>query len=365
MKKANILLIIFLSFLTNTYGQNDNWVALKYPRVNVFGRAVEYPLKDNDITFTPHSAPILNLQYNDDPSSTEKTEYNERFREFMSPFFESKKLKISSVNARNIKARELDFGSVNRLQLGKVYVFSALVADSVDITVTYKKENNFEYSKFISAVLSVVTTSKVVETIQNISDTMGSVSSKNNDSSSYTMTLRNPNLCYKIKLLRYKGLNRHDWSIYGKSFQNANDNGARPAKFLLQYTDEEDKNFSNEHYPDTWGGGDPKNYLFKLIAKKNENDSLRLYIQYKVSLGGDWTDYKVTPRFANGKVYYKMDGQSVYSFDIKKGIIKYVSFKINALQKDETSIEVFNWKNRESERLTWMQYPEIKVEYLK
>jgi hypothetical protein len=124
-------------------------------------------------------------------------------------------------------------------------------------------------------------------------------------------------------------------------------------------------NYSNEQYPEYWGPKDPKEYLFRLIAKKNENDSLRLYIQYKVSLGGGWTDYKVIPRFTNGKIYYKMEGQSIYNFDYKQNIIKFVSFRINAIQKDEKSIEIINWKNRINEHLTWMQYPEIEVEYLK
>jgi hypothetical protein len=129
----------------------------------------------------------------------------------------------------------------------------------------------------------------------------------------------------------------------------------------LQYTDAEDMNYSSGQYPEYWGPKDPIDYLFRLVAKKNENDSLRLYIQYKVSVGGDWTEYPVPARFVNGKIYYRMEGQGVYSFDIKQNIMKFVTFRVNAVQNDEKTIEVINWKNRINDYLTWMQYPEYKL----
>lgn len=367
MKKSFFLLVVLI-FISNSYYSQTNWITLTNPESNIFGRAVT-DLNNGDLNFTPHIPQLSVGKLDESQSSDEINEYNEKFKSFISKYFASNKFSVAEVKAKKLVIKSLNIEDVKKLALGNKYIFSAISADSVTVIIKSKKSTDFDYSKALKDIAGVITTNKTVEIVTKILPFLDNISTKNKDSISYKMVLVNPNVYYKVKLIKYKGITRHDWeNRYWKSFNNPNGriksdrkDGLEPS-FNLIYTPMEDKSTSNANYPEVWGGGDPKHILFRLRAKKINNE-LKLFIQYTGSMGGGWNDYEVKSEIIDGKKYWKLDRTLIYSFEIRN-VTKLVYIQVRGEENEKDVITIKNWGSTMQDKLTFMQYPEIKFEYI-
>lgn len=350
-----------------------NWITLNLPQSNIFGRQVS-SIQNGDIDFKPLSPNIENIKLDLSESSDEINEYNQQFKNFITKYFSSENFSVFEVKAKKLVIKSLSYESIKKLTSGDKYIFSALSADSVEIVVKRKKTVDFDYSKAIRDVTSAITSDKAVEIVTKIIPFLDNISSNRSDSVSYKMTLANPNVYYKVKLIKFKGITNHDWdNRYWKNFKNPNGrivnrtDGLEPT-FNLIYTPLEDKNSTLPPlYPEVWGSGDPKDKKVRLTAKK-VNDELKLFIQYTNTIDGAWNDFEVKSETINGKKYWKLDRALIYSFEIKKilgKITKLVYVQIRGEENGKDTIMIKSWGSSIQDKLTFMQYPEMKFKYLK
>lgn len=367
MKKSFLLLVVLI-FISNSYYSQTNWITLKNPESNIFGRAV-VDITNGDLNFSPHTPPLLIEKLDESQSSDEISEYNEKFKSFITKYFTSNKFSVAEVTAKKLVIKSLNIDDVRKLDLGNKYIFSAISADSVTVTIKTKKSTNVDYSKALKDIASILTKNKTVEIVTKIIPFLDNISTQNKDSISYKMVLANPNVYYKVKLIKYKGITKHDWeNRYWKSWSNPNgrirsdrQDGLEPT-FNLIYTPLEDKSISTAIYPEVWGGGDPKHILFRLRVKKINND-LKLFIQYTGSIGSGWSDYEIIPEVVDGKKYWKLDRTLIYSFDIRN-VTKLVYIQVRGEENAKDIVTIKNWGSTIQDKLTFMQYPEIKFEYI-
>lgn len=346
-----------------------NWITLNYPQSDIFGKAV-INVEKGDINFNPLKPKIENFKLDESQSSDEMNEYNQQFKNFISKYFTSEKFSITEVKAKKLVIKSLNYETVKRLSTGDKYIFSALSADSVEVTVKSKKSKDVNYSKAIKDIAGLITGEKAAEVVTKIIPLLDSISTSKNDTLSYKMTLANPNVYYKVKLVKFKGITRHDWdNRYWKSFANPNgriksrNDGLEPT-FNLVYTPLEDKNSTLPPiYPEVWGSGDPKDKKVRLTAKKINNE-LKLFIQYTNSVDGAWNDYEVKSETIDGKKYWKLDRTLIYSFEIRN-ITKLVYVQVRGEENGKDTIMIKSWGNSIQDKLTFMQYPEMKFKYLK
>lgn len=363
-------LLFIATFCTSilAYSQT-NWITLNYPQSDIFGKAV-INVEKGDINFNPLKPKIENFKLDESQSSDEMNEYNQQFKNFISKYFTSEKFSITEVKAKKLVIKSLNYETVKRLSTGDKYIFSALSADSVEVTVKSKKSKDVNYSKAIKDIAGLITGEKAAEVVTKIIPLLDNISTSKNDTLSYKMTLANPNVYYKVKLVKFKGITRHDWdNRYWKSFANPNgriksrNDGLEPT-FNLVYTPLEDKNSTLPPiYPEVWGSGDPKDKKVRLTAKKINNE-LKLFIQYTNSVDGAWNDYEVKSETIDGKKYWKLDRTLIYSFEIRN-ITKLVYVQVRGEENGKDTIMIKSWGNSIQDKLTFMQYPEMKFKYLK
>jgi hypothetical protein len=358
-----------LLFLTTLAYSQTNWITLSYPQSDIFGKAV-LNIEKGDLNFLPHVPPFKTTKLDESTSSDEVNEYNEKFKSFISKYFSSAKFSVTEVKAKKLVIKSLNIQDVKKLSSGSKYIFSAISADSVEVIVKSKKSKDVDYTKAIKDISSLITGDKAVEVVTKIIPFFDSISTHREDSLSYKMVLANPNVYYKVKLIKYKGITKHDWeNRYWKNFTNPNGiiksnrkDGLQPT-FNLIYTPLETQNSTPSIYPEVWGGGDPKHIRFRLCTKKVDGE-LKLYIQHTGSIDGTWNDYEVKSETVDGKKYWKLDRALIYSFEIGK-ITKLVYIQVRGEENGKDTIMIKSWGSSMQDKLTFMQYPEVKFEYLK
>lgn len=369
---TKIFLLITTLVCTSLSYSQSNWITLSYPQSDIFGKAVN-GLQNGDLNFTPLKPKIENIKLDESQSSDEMNEYNQQFKNFISKYFSSEKFSLTQVKAKKLIIKSLNYETIKKLTTGDKYIFSALSADSVEVIVKSKKSKDVNYSKAIKDIAALIKGDKVVEVVTKIIPLFDSISTHKEDTLSFKMTLANPNVYYKVKLIKFKGITRHDWdNKYWKNFSNPN--GIiktrtdvaivdQPA-FNLVYTPLEDKNSTVPPiYPEVWGGGDPKDKKVRLTTKKINNE-LKLFIQYTNSIDGAWNDYEVQSETIDGKKYWKLDRILIYSFEIGN-ITKLVYVQVRGEENGKDTIMIKSWGSSLQDKLTFMQYPEMKFKYLK
>lgn len=369
---AKLFLLITTLLCTSVAYAQTNWLTLNYPQSDIFGKAVEN-IQKGDLNFKPLKPKIVNVKLDESQSSDEINEYNQQFKNFISKYFSSEKYLLTEVKAKKLVIKSLNYETVKRLTSGDKYIFSALSADSVEIIIKSKKLKDVNYSKAIKDIAGLITGDKAVEVVTKIIPFFDSLSTHKDDTISYKMTLANPNVYYKVKLIKFIGITKHDWdNKYWKNFRNPN--GiiktrtdvaiADQPTFNLVYTPSEDKNSTLPPiYPEVWGGGDPKDKKVRLTAKKVNNE-LKLFIQYTNTIDGGWNDYEVKAETVEGKKYWKLDRTLIYSFEIGK-VTKLVYVQVRGEENGKDTIIIKSWGSSLQDKLTFMQYPEMKFQYLK
>lgn len=227
-----------------------------------------------------------------------------------------------------------------------------------------------DLSRAIKNVSSLIKSENIAEVVP----LLDSINYSKMDSVFYRITLINPNIFYKVKIVSLKKL-KHYWGKYYKYFNSPTSSITSPSDsqtsgikrpknippaFLLIYTPLEDLNQSYELYPEFWGK-DRTEVRFKLIIREVNGD-LKLYISYtKGEANNTWVDYEVISKVVSGKKYWILDRKLVYYFDYKD-ITKLVYITLKAQQIDDHTIKVSNYID--TRRLSFMQYPALEFSYI-
>ncbi|MBW4888483.1 hypothetical protein KXQ82_02100 [Mucilaginibacter sp. HMF5004] len=367
MKTKNHLLVLLIMLSFNAFSQSQ-WLRLNYPQSNILGKGV-ISYRAGEITFKLDGDNIENPQIDNSISADELSEYNQEYKNFITKYFSINRYKITQVKAKKMVIKSLNYVSLLKMNVGSNYVYSGLSADSVEVTVKTRKDNKFNYSKVLKDVTSIITAGQEVSIVSKIIPLLDSISSESKDSVSYKMLVANPDVFYKVKIVKLLNGSSHDWNkyfLYFSSNLHVRDDGQNAptnidSTFELEWTPNETRNASYSRYPEFWGK-DRKDVEFRLLTKKISND-LRLFISYKSGkFSNNWVNIEVPYSVIDNKRYWNMDRQLVYTFEFKN-VIKLVYVQIRAYQKNDNVITIIS--SDSGDKQTFMQYPEVSLEYIK
>lgn len=360
----NLFIYLFLLSI-ESLGQKG-WLDLKTPQTEIIGKCAKY--KNGEIDFNPIVPRVFSGEYEIAQGPNSKEEYNQYFRNLFTKYYQIDKNKSLEINSKNLVIKSLKLDDVMRLTSKNGYVYSGITADSVEIIVKTKKESTSNLSIINDLTKAINLNPAFALKIDQIIPLIDSVSYTRNDSISYRVTISNPNVFYKIKIIQFKQITKRNWNQYYKYWNSPslpNTSGhTPPPSFKLIYTYDELNNNSNEIYPEFWGTRDNKQYTLKFRLMKEDND-LNLYIIIKNSSFYGSHSIKLSSKTIEGKKYWNLDQQFVDSFEFNK-VIKLVYVTLRAKQLDENTVEVTNWQNLMdfNGKRTYLQYPEFKFKYL-
>jgi hypothetical protein len=366
MKKTNILILV--SLIIFGCKSQQSWLSLNYPQSDIIGKPVE-SFKNGDINYSPILPSVFSTKLDESQSSDDIVEYNEQFKNFITKYFNKNKYKVTEIKAHKLQIKSLNISDVQNMEVGKKYIYSGLSADSVKITIKLKKETNVDYTKVVKDISGLITSAKIIADKSNVLSLFDSISSQKKDSIYLKTTIANPNIYFKIKMIKYKKSDNHDWEKYWKSFTNSRARIRNPIStdpdnsFNLIYTPNELQNYTDWIFPEFWGPWDRKDVNFRLIAKKN-NGELKLFIEKKEgNLNNKIIPIEIPSTIVNGKKYWKFDRSLVHTFE-KKNKTKLVYIQIRAEENGSDTIKVLSWFPLIKDKLTFMQYPEVKLNYV-
>lgn len=360
----------FVLIISESYGQD--WITLKTPQSGLLGAPVK-KVKNGDINFNfalkYDKAPSVETRQGPDNS----TEYENMFRNFTTKYFNSTKTSVQTVNAHNLKVRYLSQESIDQLQIGGKYVYEGISADSVTITIASKKEFSADISKAIKDISSTITNPSATGIIEKIAPILDSISYTKNDSIHYKVTIKNPNVYYKVKIIKLKkttNVCNCDWEKNCFLYFVNKENDDFPRKIILTDDFIGEKSTTLSRYPE-FCGKDRKEvqYQLKLIQNK-DTKKLHLYVYGTSSKVNNPMEEKLEVPFRdNGEIReWRLDRTFLYRYS-KKGIIKNVYIEVSARQTGEKTIEIINWKEGTNSfgnnALTTLKYPEFKAKYVK
>lgn len=363
-----ILTLSLLVLESTVFGQD--WITMPVPRSGILGAPVS-KIKNGD--------PNLNfgIRYDKNPkidtaeSAESITEYKEQFRNFITKYFNTSKVTIATTEAFKLKIRTLSQETIDKLQVGAKYVYEGIAADSVEFTLSAKKEFSADISKAVKDIAGQITGQQATDIVEKIVPFLDSISYTRNDSIYYKVTVKNPNVYYKIKVIQLKKVGNPcncDWEkncfLY---FVNKAENNDFPRTIRLEDDFTNEKSTTVSRYPE-FCGKDRKDVQYFLKVEKG-NDGLHLWIyQSNANVDNSAVQYKEVPFRDNvGKREWRLNRTFLYRFD-KNGIIKNVFIEVSARQVNENSLDIINWKEGTNSlgdnALSCLKYPEFKGKYV-
>jgi len=387
MKKQAITLTLLIFSTAFVFGQD--WITMTTPQSAILGAPVS-KIKNGDINFDFKITYDKNPSIDTRESAESKTEYEEKFRSFITKYFNTSKVTLQTITANNLKVRTLSQESINKLQVGAKYIYEGLAADSVTITLSSKKEFSSDISKAVKDIASVITGPQASQIVEKITPFLDSISYSQSDSIYYKLTVKNPNVYYKvkvIKLIKNGNLCNCDWEtncfLYfanreintrGMQDQNLSYNpyGNFPRTIKLEDDFSGEKNTTLSRYPE-FCGKDLKDVQYFLRVKKDDK-GLHLWVYEKDATlgGGDKPKIEVPyqDNISGGQTIrlWRLDRTYLYRFT-KGGIIKTVSIEVSARQTGENSLDIINYTEKTGgsgvKSLTCLKYPEFKGKYVR
>lgn len=357
----SIALISTMLFTSLTVFGQASWIELKHPQSGILGKLVT-SINGGDLQYEPifSNKGLTTESYE---SAENIDDYREKMGAFFSKLFETKSLKIKNVSIRKMVIKSLSMEAVKTLTPGSKYVYEAISADTIVITITKSRSVDVKIEEIVKMVGDNITggSSEVVSKLLPIFEDM---SYTHKDSVQYKMTIANPNVYYKVRVIEYQNIVKTDWNNYWLYFLDFHKGKEvkkqSKTKLIVDATGIQSQ--TDPLYPEFWGV-DNTDLQFKIELKK-ENDKLKLYILGKgLDFSGNWKIVKEIPDV--GDNVWRLDRELVYSFPYK-GVTKKVYVQCIAKMVDDNSIEIINWVGN-SKRLnsakTFMQYPEIKFVY--
>ena len=190
MKKQFTLFFLTI-FCVSCFAQQVKWVDLKYPQSGVLGRGIQ-KVNNGDQVWDPLSE-NYNLKFNTYTSADEITEYANKFRSFISKFFNFEKTKIKSITVKKLLVKSLDLESIQQMSSGTKFAYEGLTADTVIVTVSVKKNTEVDIEKLADNIANTLNANST-EVVWKIVPFLDSMSYKSADSLTYKLAIYNPNV---------------------------------------------------------------------------------------------------------------------------------------------------------------------------
>lgn len=360
MKKSITLIATLLLISLTVFGQTS-WIELKYPQSGILGRLVT-SINNGDLQYEPISSNkgLITESYE---SAESIEDYRERMGTFFSKLFETKNLKIKNVSIKRMVIKSLSMAAVQTLTPGSKYVYEAISADTIVVTITKSRSVEVQIDE-IAKMVGNNLASGSAEVLSKLLPIFEDMSYAHKDSVQYKMTIANPNVYYKVRVIEYQNIVNINWNKYWLYFLDFNKGkevkNQATTKLVVDATGIQSQ--TAPFYPEFWGA-DNTDVQFKIELKK-ENGKLKLYILAKgIDFSGNWKIVKEIPNVDDN--VWRLDRELVYSFAYK-GVTKKVYVQCIAKKVDDNSIEIINWvgnRKQLNSAKTFMQYPEIKFEY--
>ncbi|MDD2987303.1 hypothetical protein [Flavobacterium sp.] len=369
MKKTLITLLVIIAGQLTTKAQD--WITLTTPQSGILGAPVK-EIKNGDLNFN------FGLKYDKNPaidireSAESITEYQEKFRNFVTKYFNTSKVSLQTTNAYSLKVRSLNQEAIDNLQVGGKYVYEGISADSVTITLSAKKEFNADISKALKDISAAITSPEAAPIIEKVAPFIDSIRYERNDSVFYKITVKNPNVYYKVKVIKLKkngNICNCDWEkrcfLY---FVNRDATNDFPRTIRLENDFTGEKSTTISRYPE-FCGRDRKDVQYYLKVEKDDN-GLHLYVYAtNANVNSSAQRFLEVPyRDNNGNREWRLNRTFLYRFD-KGGVIKNVFIEVSARQSSENSLDILNWREGTNSfgdnALTALKYPEFKGKYVK
>lgn len=165
MKKIAFTLTMLTTFSATGFSQD--WITMTTPQSAVLGAPVTQ-IKKGDINFN------FALKYDKNPgietreSAESIQEYQDKFRNFVTKYFNTSKAFIQTISANNLKVRYLSQETIDKLQVGAKYIYEGIAADSVTITLSSKKEFSADISKAVKDISSAITGPQATQIVEKV-----------------------------------------------------------------------------------------------------------------------------------------------------------------------------------------------------
>jgi hypothetical protein len=370
MKLYSLLFIVLIS----NYSQAQSWVELKDPQAGILGHGV-VSLKNGDVALEP-------FEQLDDPkidvyqSADFIEDYTNKYRKFITLFTTAEKWNISHFIVYKASIKSINAQDVAKMKSNVKYIYEGYSADSMELTISRKREVNIDYGKAVKSIFNAMTksilTGAAVTKIADVLPVLDSIRSEKKDSIIYTCKIKSPNVFFKVKAIKFIDFVKHDWDSYIKYFDNLKTKVGRNGWIPDETKDLKLDALNMEtlsQYPEFWGANDITTVRFKFGLRKKQGEEIKLYVLHteNVVKNSVWIPMELEPTITDehNLRHWNMDRLFVYSFNYS-GIRKYIYVSIIADQVDANTIRITNWvrNGKKYEAKTFMKYPEMKFAYV-
>lgn len=365
MKKLYSFLVLWIFLSTQLFSQNY-WIELKYPMTGILGKEVK-KINKGDIIWEPKSdsRSISHITYE---SADEINDYKNKFRSVFLSFINSNKTKIRSISIRKLVIKQVDPESMDKLTIGRRYVYEGISADTVLVELSTVRELNLDIDELAGAVTTAMNKHSTEE-VKRIIPLLDSSSYVRKDSIHYKMLIVNPNVYHKVRIISLFKLDASYELSYDERYQSFPYKGDHEKSSNILKVDatgifsETDAIFPYYYSPIKREGKIPiKNVKFKLALRKIDNELKLFALVQPADLDGSWVELMEIPYVVeDNKRIWRLDRKRVYSFSYR-GSHKSVYLKVTARQIDNSSVEIINWHGRDGRidnAYTYIQYPDV------
>ncbi len=368
--KTILKICIMSLFMTSlAFGQKTDWITLTTPQSGILGAPIKN-VKNNDLNFD------FGIKYDKNPSietrqsAESKSEYEDKFRNFTTKYFNSTKTSIQNITAYNLNVRILSQDAIDNLQIGGKFIYEAIAADSVNMTISAKREFSADISKAIKDLSAAITNPKNTEIIEKIAPILDSISYTKNDSIFYDVRIKNPNVYYKVKLIKLKR-NGNPCNCNWETncflvFTNDSRGPELEPRTTLTYDFSGVNSRTMKIYPE-FCGKDIKGWYYFLRLDR-ESDGLHLWV-YGTSANVNSSAKKIIEvpfKDINSKRQWRLE-RTYLDRSTKKGRIKNAFIEVSGQQTSDDSMEIIHFVEQDDNTryLTTLKYPEFKGKYVR
>lgn len=369
MKTPTLTMLSILLTAISVYGQD--WITLTTPQSGILGAPVK-EVNAGDLNFNFALKYDQNPEIDERESAESAVEYQDKFRNFVTKYFNLSKVSVQKTTAFNLKVRSLNQNAVDNLQVPGKYVYEGIAADSVTITLSAKKEFSADISKAVKDISSAITNPSATKIIEKVAPFLDSIKYSTSDSVYYKITVRNPNVYHKVKVIQIKkngNVCNCDWEKRCFLYFTNRVNGDFPRTIRLKDDFSGETSTTISRYPE-FCGKDRKDVQYFLKLEK-DNAGLHIFV-YSTDANVSNNAKKVLEvpfrdRVSDGKREWRLNRTFLYRF-ANGGIIKNAFVEVSARQVDSDSVDLLNWKENTNSlgdnALTALKYPEFKGKYV-
>lgn len=323
--------------------EKGDWMILKEPRTNLIGKEVSKIIKKPDNTYEinifDEGNQITEKDYFFRDGAAEKTDIEKYYKNIYTKYFQNKKNLDLKITANNVKIYDLNMSGFDRIGYNKKVVVSGLGADSITVSVSFKKESDINVAEIIDDVVSKLKIAKG-DLPSEIADIVkvDSFTITKKDSIVFNYKLYGNKILYKVKVAKAKLVNWRMKANYGKLFWNKSSNET--------YLNESNPTTVLKPYAEWWGKG---GNVGGRTWMSYDSDTKKLYGHYegiKIEL----------PK--SGKNYW--DGLYFITTEKKGKKSKMIIISVYGIQ-EESGIRFEQYRG--GRLATFLHYPEFKYKW--